>query len=41
VLQLLIERVDYDGTEGTVSVSFRPAGSKTLAEEFAIGETAV
>ena len=33
VLQLLIERVDYDGEKSTVSVTFHPAGIKTLADE--------
>ena len=33
VLHLLIERVDYDGTDGTVSVTFRPTGFRKLAEE--------
>lgn len=33
VLQLLIERVEYDGEGGTVSVTFRPNGIKALAEE--------
>ena len=31
ILQLLIERVDYDGEDGTVSVTFRPTGIKELA----------
>lgn len=35
VLELLIERVEYDGGEGTVSVTFRPSGIKVLAEETA------
>jgi site-specific DNA recombinase len=38
VLHLLIERVDYDGENGTVSVTFRPTGIRelaTLAEETA------
>ena len=35
VLQLLIERVEYDGGGGTVSVTFRPSGIKALAEETA------
>ena len=30
VLQLLIERVEYDGIEGTVSVTFRPTGVRAL-----------
>jgi site-specific DNA recombinase len=33
VLQLLIERVDYDGVKSTVSITFHPAGIKTLADE--------
>jgi site-specific DNA recombinase len=33
VLQLLIERVDYDGEKSTVSITFHPAGIKTLADE--------
>lgn len=32
-IQLLIEQVAYDGKKGTVSVTFRPAGIKTLAGE--------
>lgn len=41
VLELLIERVDYDGEEGTVSVTFRPTGFRELAEEFELEEVAV
>jgi site-specific DNA recombinase len=33
VIQLLVERVAYDGAEGTVSVTFRPGGIKALANE--------
>ena len=33
IVQLLVERVDYDGKNGTVSVTFRPNGIKTLAQE--------
>ncbi len=33
VLQLLIERVEYDGEGGTVSVTFHPSGIKALADE--------
>ena len=32
-IQLLIERVDYDGGRGKVSVAFRPTGIKALAKE--------
>ncbi len=34
VLQLLIQRVDYDGDQGTVSVTFHPAGIETLSREY-------
>ncbi len=33
IVRLLIERVDYDGEKGTVSVTFHPSGIKTLADE--------
>jgi site-specific DNA recombinase len=33
ILQLLVERVDYDGKEGTIAVTFRPNGIKTLAQQ--------
>jgi site-specific DNA recombinase len=33
IIRLLVQRVDYDGEKGTVSVTFHPAGIKTLAEE--------
>jgi site-specific DNA recombinase len=33
VVQLLVERVDYDATDGTVTISFYPAGIRTLADE--------
>jgi site-specific DNA recombinase len=32
-VQLLVERVDYDGSKGKVSITFRPTGIKTLARE--------
>ncbi len=32
VVRLLVERVDYDGQRGTVSITFRPTGIKTLLE---------
>jgi site-specific DNA recombinase len=35
VVGLLVERVDYDGSKGKVSITFHPAGIKTLAEELA------
>jgi site-specific DNA recombinase len=33
IVQLLVERVDYDGVEGKVSITFQPAGIQTLADE--------
>ena len=33
VLQLLIERVEYDGRSGDVAITFHPAGIKTLSAE--------
>ena len=33
ILHLLIEKVDYDGDNGTVSITFHPTGIKTLADE--------
>jgi site-specific DNA recombinase len=35
VIDLLVEKVEYDGGAGTVAVTFRPAGIKTLADELA------
>jgi len=35
IVQLLVERVDYDGKTGTVAVTFRPTGIKALAEKAA------
>jgi len=35
ILNLLIERIDYDGVNGTVSITFHPTGIKTLADELA------
>jgi site-specific DNA recombinase len=34
IIHLLVECVDYDGKQGTVSVTFRPNGIKTLAQQF-------
>jgi len=33
VVQLLIERIDYDGKAGKVSITFSPTGVRTLADE--------
>ena len=35
MLQLLIQRVDYDGDKGTVSVTFQAAGIETLSRQYA------
>jgi hypothetical protein len=32
-VDLLVERVDYDGDKGTVSVTFRPGGIKEASEQ--------
>ena len=33
MIQLLVERVYYDGKNGTVSITFHPGGVKALARE--------
>ncbi|MCC7473956.1 MAG: recombinase family protein [Pirellulales bacterium] len=35
VLELLIERIDYDGQHGSVSLTFHPCGIKALTQELA------
>jgi site-specific DNA recombinase len=35
VVQLLVERVDYDGARGRVSITFHETGIRTLADEIA------
>ena len=43
MLKLLIERVDYDGTESTVSVTLRPTGVtgiKSLVDQMTEGDAA-
>jgi hypothetical protein len=35
VLELLIERVEYDGQHGSVSLTFHPCGIKALTQELA------
>ncbi len=43
VIELLIERVDYDGANSSVSVTFRPAGItgiKSLVDQLAEGDAA-
>jgi site-specific DNA recombinase len=39
VVQLLVERVDYDGTNGKVTITFHPSGIRTLADELASQNT--
>jgi len=41
VLELVIERIEYDGRAGNVSITFRPAGIKSLAAELESFEEAV
>lgn len=36
VLELLIERIDYRGKEGQISLTFRPSGIQTLTQETAV-----
>src|SRR5436190_8372963 len=36
VLNLLIERIEFDGQSGDTSITFHPTGIKTLAEELAV-----
>ena len=35
IVELLVERVDYDGASGNVSITFHSSGIKTLADELA------
>lgn len=35
ILRLLVERVGYDGGNGTLAITFRPTGIKALAREVA------
>jgi site-specific DNA recombinase len=35
IVHLLVERVDYDGAAGKVSITFHPSGIKTLTDELA------
>ena len=35
VIGLLVERVDYDGAKGKVTISFHPTGIRALADELA------
>jgi site-specific DNA recombinase len=38
IVQLLVERVDYDGGRGKMVITFHPTGIKTLAAEFSAKE---
>jgi len=40
VIELLVERVDYDGERGKVAVTFHPDGIRNFSEEFATAEDA-
>jgi site-specific DNA recombinase len=35
VLELLVERVDYDGEQGRISLTFHATGIKSLTDELA------
>ncbi len=35
IVELLVERVDYDGASGKVAITFDHSGIKTLADELA------
>ena len=40
LLRLLIERIDYDGEEGTISITFHPGGIKAFGEREFTGDVA-
>jgi site-specific DNA recombinase len=40
LLQLLIERIDYDGNDDTISITFHPSGIKSLANQEPQGDAA-
>jgi site-specific DNA recombinase len=40
LLRLLIERIDYDGEEGTISITFHPGGIKALGDREFSGDAA-
>ena len=35
MIELLVERIAYDGQAGSIAITFRPNGIKTLAAELA------
>ena len=39
VIELLVEKVEYDGRDGKVTVTFHPTGIKALADELAEHQT--
>ena len=39
LIQLLVERVDFDGVDGSLAITFHPTGIRTFATEF--GQEAV
>ena len=40
LLHLLVERVDYDGRDGTISITFHASGIKALANHELAGDAA-
>jgi site-specific DNA recombinase len=40
LLRLLIERIDYDGRDGLISITFHPSGIKTLVDRHVDGDAA-
>jgi hypothetical protein len=36
----LIERIDYDGRDGTIGITFHPTGIKALADAALMGDAA-
>jgi len=34
IIRLIVEHVDYDGKRGTISITFRPTGIKSLAQQY-------
>jgi len=40
VVELLVERVNYDGARGNVAVTFHPNGIRDFGEQFANAEDA-
>ena len=36
IIELLIERIDYHGQQGQISLTFRPSGIQALTQETAV-----